>query len=384
MRLMLDFPYLARAVARLPMVDVTRIGWCPTMATDGYNIFVNLNFCEALPQKDLSFVIAHEVFHCLLGHTVRRGLRQRHGWNLAVDYATNLLLAEGGMACPESALYDRAYLGLTAEEIFDRLLRENRAGTEGDESHDGWSGGFDGHIEIEDSSGSTWRQQDYPSPIVLLAIRENLLADVVSTMPGRLAGYMECEVRLTRRDERDWSRVLMRFVSGLQKTDYRMYPHNRKHLWRGIGLPSLGVPGPRELVIAVDTSASVSKAELGEFSGQIDALRTVSQCRVVVLECDAKIQKMESYEAWDGLELGMSDSRRFQGRGGTDLCAPFDWIEEHYRQTGEWPDALIYFTDGMGPHPSTAPLYEVLWIVPERGVGDFRFGEVGIVKSVVD
>jgi hypothetical protein len=44
LQLMLQQPFLASAVARLPMSDETDSGWCPTAATDGYHIFVNVRF----------------------------------------------------------------------------------------------------------------------------------------------------------------------------------------------------------------------------------------------------------------------------------------------------------------------------------------------------
>jgi hypothetical protein len=41
LQLMLNHPYLAAALARLPVVNAAELGWCETMATDGYHIFVN-------------------------------------------------------------------------------------------------------------------------------------------------------------------------------------------------------------------------------------------------------------------------------------------------------------------------------------------------------
>ena len=44
--LMLGHPYLAAALARLPVVNAAGFGWCDTMATDGYYIYVNPAFCK--------------------------------------------------------------------------------------------------------------------------------------------------------------------------------------------------------------------------------------------------------------------------------------------------------------------------------------------------
>src|SRR5262249_19889013 len=50
MQLMLVHPYLAAALARLPVVNAAGLEWCDTMATDGYYIYVNPSFCVMLPE----------------------------------------------------------------------------------------------------------------------------------------------------------------------------------------------------------------------------------------------------------------------------------------------------------------------------------------------
>jgi len=117
-QLMLGEPYLASAIARLPVVNADGLGWCDTMATDGYYIYVNPAFCAALTQKEIVFVFAHEVMHCVLGHIDRRQDRQHALWNEAIDYATNLMLVQLGMKMPKVGLLDQKYSGKTAEDIY--------------------------------------------------------------------------------------------------------------------------------------------------------------------------------------------------------------------------------------------------------------------------
>ena len=104
LQLMLNHPYLANAVARLPVVNAHKMDWCETMATDGYYIYVNPSFCEDLNDEELKTVIAHEVLHCILGHLDRRGNRNRKRWNFAIDYAVNLLLVDAGFHLPKDGL----------------------------------------------------------------------------------------------------------------------------------------------------------------------------------------------------------------------------------------------------------------------------------------
>ncbi len=92
-QLMLRHSYLASATARLKF-HVTDEPWCPTMATDGFNIFINPYFVEEITEEETIGVLAHEVMHCILGHSDRRGDRDPELWNIAIDYATNLILSD--------------------------------------------------------------------------------------------------------------------------------------------------------------------------------------------------------------------------------------------------------------------------------------------------
>jgi predicted metal-dependent peptidase len=88
-KLMLGEPYLSSAIARFPVVNAQDMGWCDTMATDGYYIYVNPSFCASLSSNEIAFVFAHEVMHCALLHPYRRGSRDAQRWNRACDYVVN-------------------------------------------------------------------------------------------------------------------------------------------------------------------------------------------------------------------------------------------------------------------------------------------------------
>ena len=39
--------------------------WCPTAVTDGRNLYYNTQFFNMLSNKQIEFVIAHEILHCV-------------------------------------------------------------------------------------------------------------------------------------------------------------------------------------------------------------------------------------------------------------------------------------------------------------------------------
>ena len=381
---MLREPYLASAVARLPVVDATQSPWCQTMATDGYYIYINTRFCESLSEEEISFVFAHETLHCVLGHIDRREQRDREIWNHAIDYAVNGVLVEHGMRMPEGGLFRRDFLTLTAEEIYSRLQREQpQSAFHSSPASSGAAGApatgpLDRHIDPDDPEGQATRAADFPSPEERRRLRKSLAASLAGNLPGREAGLLAQEIQAATVARLPWQHLLARFVGGLRRSDYRLYPFNKKHLWRELYLPSLGVPGPEHLVVAIDTSGSMTAEELAQVLAELDRLRAVTECTLTVLQCDTRICKVEVFTAYqksDGAASSFRTGYTIHGRGGTDLRPPFFWVAEQSR-TGAvmQPDALIYMTDGYGPMPQAGPDYPVLWIVPTHGVREVPFG----------
>jgi predicted metal-dependent peptidase len=383
LQLMLRHPYFASAVARLPIIDASKMSWCQTMATDGYFIYVNPTFCDELADTEITAVFAHELLHCVLGHIDRRGKRQRDLWNIAIDHATNLLLQDAGFVLPKDALADRHFHGMTSEAIYDHLINslDSTKPTRGKKTSAKSSGnrlqaegGHDLHVDPSDPEGTATRSVGYPTSIERRRIREELASDLASKLAGSEAGYLAEEVQRAKKAQVDWTQLLALFVTGLRRNDYRLFPFNKKHLWRHLYLPSIGAPGPDHLVLAVDTSGSMGVDELCQVLAELDQLRGQSECTLTVIHCDTEIHLVKSYEPW---EISSNDFKKmtFLGRGGTDLRPPFDWVSHKRGNQVMAPDALIYLTDGFGPTPTSTPDYPVLWIMPQHGSRSLPFGK---------
>lgn len=227
LRLMLDQPYLATAIASLSFVFV-KSGWCPTMATDGFRVFVNEQWSLSLSRQDLEFVIAHEVMHCILGHPDRRQHREPLAWNIAADLAVNGLLRQCGYKVPEGGLWDWRYLQLTTEEIYERVLDRDAADSEaGGRMATPSSRGagaarnvdlrrFDLHLDPD--SLLTERLTGLPpipTPEERRRLRQRFTADLRRALRGTAAGSAEAEVAAAGEASVPWQALLARFVTGL-------------------------------------------------------------------------------------------------------------------------------------------------------------------------
>ena len=107
------------------------------------------------------------------------------------------------------------------------------------------------------------------------------------------------------------------------------------------------VEGPR-LLIAIDTSLSMTRAELEEIARQLALLS--ERAHVTIAECDVEVTRV--YPFAGALE-------RVEGRGGTDLRPVF----EGAFLAALGVDGVVYFTDGEGPYPEVPPAVPTLWVL---------------------
>src|SRR5262249_27869207 len=176
---------------------------------------------------------------------------------------------------PAAGLCDSRYRGMTAEEVFDHIK-----GLLGPEPL--WLG-FDLHLEPGDAEGLSQRGRGYPSADgrrrLRALIRNEMTRELRRRGRGTLPGELQRGADLATRTQVSWQQVLARFFSGLRRSDYRLFPFNKKHLWRQVYLPSLGIPGPDHLVLAVGTSGSGAPKELGEVVAELGPRRALTGAR---------------------------------------------------------------------------------------------------------
>jgi len=94
-------PGYAAIVFGLPFVETHRT---QTMATDGKSIYFNRTFVQNSTDDQLLAVLFHEGLHVSLGHHLRRGSIEPRLWNMAADYAINLIVRDARLSLPDGAL----------------------------------------------------------------------------------------------------------------------------------------------------------------------------------------------------------------------------------------------------------------------------------------
>ncbi len=376
--LIIDKPFLGALVLRLPLVEADP-KWCRTTATDARAFYYNRDYIDALSFEQTKFILAHEALHCALSHFARREHRHKKRWDLACDFAVNpLLMADGLVPAPDALILD-AYKDMTAEEIYP-CIRENADEEPMDQhlydpddrphgSGDG-DGGEGGHGEQRtDAGGGRHGEADAqaggaPQPPPLSAPeRESLdkqwqqrLASAAqqAIQAGKLGGSMARMVDHLLQPQLPWRMLLAHYMTRASRNDYSFaHPSRREGTAILPGLRSQHI----ELLVALDTSGSISDEEMQEFLSEVNAIKGQVGARITLHACDEKLAAEGPwiFDPWEDIRL----PGKLPGGGGTRFTPVFEWAEWQDRV----PDLLVYFTDAKGEFPRSEPSYPVLWLV---------------------
>ncbi|MCO4694294.1 hypothetical protein LRR80_00330 [Streptomyces sp. RO-S4] len=89
---------------------------------------IYVNPLRRMEDEEWRFVLAHEMLHAALRHGDRCGPRDPFLFNVACDFVINGWLVEMDVGTiPEGLLYDKDLAGLSAEEVYDRVVGDRRA-----------------------------------------------------------------------------------------------------------------------------------------------------------------------------------------------------------------------------------------------------------------
>lgn len=384
--LLLDQPFFGSLALRLGVVEVDDPGIL--MATDGTHLYYNPREVLGLTDKNVQAIIAHEVLHCALGHVWREGSREHGRWNVACDHVVNLHLEEAGFAFPADGpwqgLKNPVYRGLASEEVYARLPEDgNGPGDDGDGTGPRGQpppGYRPDMTKPKDLPGKGTSPGAEPTEAPRMTETDWRIAAeqaaMVARKAGRLPGGMDRMIRESREPRADWRAILREFVEHTLPSDYSWTTPNRRHVADGLYFPGVFKENTARLVVAIDTSGSVSQPMLDQMAGELTSI--LVDCRpeeLLVIYCDARVQgEPRVFTPDDGLvELQM------RGGGGTAFTPVFAWIDENLPEP---PACLIYLTDLESSDTPTDPGYPVLWGATMTSRKEGPFGRT--VKIDVD
>lgn len=319
-----------------------------TAATDGRYLYYNPEFWAKLAPQERMGVLAHEVMHCALNHFCRQLGRDSERWNIACDLAINEELVRSGLKLPPGACipgvgpFAKFPKGLNAERYYDMIPPKPSGGGGGAGKDPGGCGGV---IPAQDEADEVQIQAKWQ--VATAQARE------AAKQAGTLSADLERIAAGVIDPPLAWPAILRRFVQLCSKNDYTWLHANRRHIARGLYLPSARSEDLGRVVITVDTSGSIDEKTLAQFSSEAQAVLDAFPCQVELLYHDVDVAHVQEWASDDG-----PITFEPKGGGGTSHCPVFERIAE-----GDPPTCVICLTDAYTVYPEEPPDYPVLWAV---------------------
>lgn len=338
----------------------------PTMCTNGREVLWGREFVDELSEEDVRFVLAHEVMHVILKHCQPWKGRDQRICNMAMDYVINEQLEQSGFSTIEGGLIDRdgRFTGMAWEEVY-RILKDIKEEEEND-STDKFSN--DEKEKLKEQMGNGEASHIEPGGEITDAEKADA-ADRIDDMviraatqqemsgKGNMPAGMRERVKEIRTAQIPWQDQLQTMVKCKYPEDFSYSRPNRRHIGSGLYLPTMTGEEAGNIVIAVDTSGSVSQAELVAFVGEVNAIiNDIKPHKVYLMSADSQVAEVKEFDK----NHYFTDFGAVGG-GGTSFWPVFKYIEENKLEV----DQLIYFSDMYvydGDFPTNHPDYPVIWV----------------------
>jgi hypothetical protein len=243
---------------------------------------------------------------------------------------------------------------------------------QGDPSHSQWD---KPDLEPGEDSTGYWEAVDEIRRQQVRRAYHETIRQSGSTARGYIPGNLLSEIdRLLEKKDpvTNWKAYFRRFIAA--STSVVVKKTKRKESIRFLGQPGLKFNPKHKLLIAIDTSGSVSDQELANFMAELEFISKTG-AKMTLLHCDAAIAKVEEYSKKSTVKI--------YGRGGTDFDPPVQYMNRNKSKY----TCLVYFSDGACSPPSIKTTKPILWVMT-RGereqYKDQKFpGDVVIMKEVL-
>lgn len=346
-QLILHQPFFASLALGLQYIEDTAI---ETACTDGKELRYNPQFIDSLNLEETKCLLAHEVMHIANLHHTRRGGRDPQKWNVAADFAINLILVDAGFTLPSGGLLDRKYKDMSAEEIY-RLLPDQQM-----QNPMGMGG-------IKDAPAKTQTEMQQIEAQTKQAVAQ---AAMIAKQQGKLPANIERLVAEIMPAKVNWKELLSSFLTERTRNDYSFRMPNKRFISQGLYLPSLESIEKGKFCLFVDTSGSIDNQLLNEFANEMQGILADSANNLTVMYIDTKINKIEEFEEDETISL------KAYGGGGTDFKPGFEYLEKNNVDA----KAVVYFTDGYCDSMPNCSEIPTLWACYGNKSFKPKFGEV--------
>ena len=329
-----------------------------------YQLAINEEFWNSLSDDHKTGLLKHELLHIAFGHLVSfSSFSNKKLANVAMDMEINQYIDESWL--PEGGIDIKNYTDLNLDlkagcrYYYDKLKEfkdeKDKNGTCNNVPMDELLDNIDSD-NVPDHS--TWEEFEDMSEAEKKLIEkqvQKILQDAKEqtvkkrgSVPGEIEGLIVLDE--VTKAKFDWKGYLRRFTGTSTKIFTKKIRRKENHRYEDN--PGLKIKMKQHMLLAIDTSGSVSDTELTEFMNEIHHIHKAG-VDITIVQCDTSIRSIEPYKGKNDLKV--------QGRGGTE----FDPVLDYYNANIGKYTSLVYFTDGEC-YTSVKPKNRVLWVLSER------------------
>ena len=350
--LLLRHPFFGNMATRLKIQSCD--DWCPTAATDGRHLYYNTQFFNELTEKQIEFVIAHEILHCAFDHLTRREDRQPTLHNIACDYLVNNLLVREGIGEKVTQIpiiQDFKYEGWSSEQVYDDLYENCEKINLSDlgellDEHIDWED--DGSDKSNKDKGKTNGKGKGKAPKyskeelrkIKEEIKEGMMQAAQAAGAGNVPGEIARMIKELTEPKMNWREIIQQQIQSTIKNDYTFSRPSRKGWHVGAILPGMNFEETIDIAIGFDMSGSIGDDQGRDFLSEVKGI--MDQYKDFKIKCwcfDTKVYNEQDFSQDSSEELV---DYKLMGGGGTEFMCNWQYMKDNDIQ----PKKFIMFTDG--------------------------------------
>ncbi len=348
------FSHLGRKIQPSEGVSLMVAGRQPILVVDP-------DFWDSLDEPIKYGYVKHQLLHLALGHPFRRkDFQHQHVFDIAADLVVNQYIAERhlpgkAITLGSHPLFVKWEKGMDVGYYYHKILEGQK---QKDKNSPELPPPNDSHLRQHNN----WQSFDELDAAQQRVMEDSLQNNIVQSaerteeklqgsIPGNLLRLIK-EFKKGKNKKLDWRRVLRLFVGTGNKTFVKNTI--RRPSKRYGSTPGTQIKKKQRLLVAIDTSGSVGPEEIQLFFNEINRIHRQGAV-IHIVEADAEIQQTYFYNGQVPKEV--------KGTGGTDFNPVINYANRIFK-----PNAIIYFTDGMGLVPEIVPAVPMLWLFSSEGI----------------
>lgn len=362
----------------------------PTACTNGRDTKYGRDFIMGMTRGQLRYLVAHETAHKMLMHCVEyQAICEKYGQlaNMAMDYVVNQMVEDldGGRGFVErptdpAPLIDAKYKGKSFLEVLQDLVKNPppEQPQQGKGNGKGKPGPLDQHVQSKEAgAGEEGDGENSLSADEMKELKQAMQdaiaqGQIVREKMQQKRGTSGSGGRVNGFEQRntDWKGPLRRFIQELSEGDEqsRFSPPNKRMLPLGIILPSHFSEAVGEIIIACDTSGSMTGVYPTVFGEVARICQQVKPAKVRMLWWDTQIAGDQTFTEKDYDKI--AKQLKPAGGGGTTVSVVADYIKEKKIKA----KCVIMLSDGyiesdyrMAPIPHLWGIVDNTSFQPKKG-----------------